>query len=212
MNATETTGKARTETRTYKGVTTTSTEVRRTRFYGTLDGHWNVGHDRRNDIGPCIVEVVVWRHEESTGRGPLDDSFSVEIDGTHQWGGFARHMTAGDRPAGLERLSAVEPECPNCLGTGCGDCGHYLGCRCGERENCPPRMPSATCPRCGRVTHHPKDIETGYCAACHDYTNPTQALANMLRGKVHEAMAAGATEDEAIAAVRALWLEAVRGK
>jgi hypothetical protein len=186
MNATETTGKARTETRTYKGVTTTSTEVRRTRFYGTLDGNWNVGHDRRNDIGPCIVEVVVWRHEESTGRGPLDDSFSVEIDGMHQWGGFARHMTAGDRPAGLERLSATEPECPNCLGTGCGDCGHYLGCRCGERENCPPRMPSAT--------------------------NPTQALANMLRGKVREAMAAGATEDEAIAAVRALWLEAVRGK
>jgi hypothetical protein len=39
--------------------------------------------------------------------------------------------------------------------------------------------------------------------------NATQALAAMLAGKVREAMANGATEDEAIAAVRALWLEAI---
>jgi hypothetical protein len=34
----------------------------------------------------------------------------------------------------------------------------------------------------------------------------------MLRGKVREAMANGATEDEAIAAVRALWLEALEAR
>lgn len=27
-----------------------------------------------------------------------------------------------------------------------------------------------TCPRCGRSSHHPKDIEHGYCGACHDFT------------------------------------------
>jgi hypothetical protein len=191
MNATETTGQARTETRTYKGVTTTSTEVRRTRFYGTLDGHWNVGHDRRTDIGPAIVEVVVWRHEESTGRGPLDDSFSVEIDGEHQWGGFASHMAAGDRPEGLERLWAVpvEPE---------------------PHRHMHIRSAWSRCAVCGEQGVY--NVDGRMPIAPTSERNATQALADMLRGKVREAMANGATEDEAIAAVRALWLEAVRGK
>ena len=30
--------------------------------------------------------------------------------------------------------------------------------------------PHFTCPRCGRTSHHPKDVQYGYCAACHDYT------------------------------------------
>jgi transcription elongation factor Elf1 len=29
---------------------------------------------------------------------------------------------------------------------------------------------SFTCPRCGAVSHHPKDKEHGYCARCHDFT------------------------------------------
>lgn len=27
-----------------------------------------------------------------------------------------------------------------------------------------------TCPKCGRVSCNPKDIENGYCGACHDFT------------------------------------------
>ena len=26
------------------------------------------------------------------------------------------------------------------------------------------------CPKCGRVSHNPKDVEHGYCGACHDWT------------------------------------------
>jgi hypothetical protein len=29
-----------------------------------------------------------------------------------------------------------------------------------------------TCPRCGRVSHHPMDRAEGYCGACHDWTAP----------------------------------------
>jgi predicted RNA-binding Zn-ribbon protein involved in translation (DUF1610 family) len=31
---------------------------------------------------------------------------------------------------------------------------------------------SFTCPKCGRVTCNPHDIENGYCGACHDFTGP----------------------------------------
>jgi ribosomal protein L37E len=31
-------------------------------------------------------------------------------------------------------------------------------------------MNSITCPKCGRTSHHPKDVETGYCGACHEFT------------------------------------------
>jgi ribosomal protein L37E len=29
---------------------------------------------------------------------------------------------------------------------------------------------SITCPRCGRTSWHPRDIEEGYCGHCHDWT------------------------------------------
>jgi hypothetical protein len=29
-----------------------------------------------------------------------------------------------------------------------------------------------TCPRCGRTSHHPRDLAEGYCGACHDWTGP----------------------------------------
>jgi hypothetical protein len=34
----------------------------------------------------------------------------------------------------------------------------------------PPKPPSFTCPRCGTVSYHPKDVIYGYCGACHDFT------------------------------------------
>jgi len=32
------------------------------------------------------------------------------------------------------------------------------------------RMPHFTCPRCGKVSWHPRDLEEGYCSFCHDWT------------------------------------------
>ena len=29
---------------------------------------------------------------------------------------------------------------------------------------------SFTCPRCGMTSHHPRDVQEGYCGACHDWT------------------------------------------
>jgi hypothetical protein len=31
-------------------------------------------------------------------------------------------------------------------------------------------LPTFQCPRCQRVSFHPKDVEYGYCGACHDFT------------------------------------------
>lgn len=50
-------------------------------------------------------------------------------------------------------------------------------CPCGEdacpgpdgRALCDP-APSFTCPRCEAVSYHPRDIEFGYCGACHEWT------------------------------------------
>lgn len=33
-----------------------------------------------------------------------------------------------------------------------------------------PVRTSFTCPQCGAVSHHPRDIKEGYCGRCHDYT------------------------------------------
>ena len=42
---------------------------------------------------------------------------------------------------------------------------------CAEREAEARRQTGAyTCGRCGRTSHHPQDIEEGYCAACHGVT------------------------------------------
>ena len=42
-------------------------------------------------------------------------------------------------------------------------------------------QPSVTCPRCHRTSYHPKDIEQGYCGACHDWTS-TPAMKHKLKG------------------------------
>lgn len=33
-------------------------------------------------------------------------------------------------------------------------------------------IPSITCPRCHMTSYHRRDIETGYCVNCHDFTTP----------------------------------------
>lgn len=43
-----------------------------------------------------------------------------------------------------------------------------------------------TCPRCGRTSHHPQDVEHGYCGACHDFT-AVPGLAAVLAELVHRA-------------------------
>jgi hypothetical protein len=30
--------------------------------------------------------------------------------------------------------------------------------------------PSFTCPKCDATSYHPKDVEFGYCGACHEFT------------------------------------------
>ncbi len=35
---------------------------------------------------------------------------------------------------------------------------------------------SFTCPRCGRESWHPKDVEYGYCGFCHAYTGGEREL------------------------------------
>lgn len=32
-------------------------------------------------------------------------------------------------------------------------------------------MTSITCPRCRRTSHHPVDVQQGYCAGCGDWTS-----------------------------------------
>jgi ribosomal protein S27AE len=34
---------------------------------------------------------------------------------------------------------------------------------------------SITCPRCGWTSHHPADVEHGYCGHCHAFTSPPRA-------------------------------------
>jgi Zn-finger nucleic acid-binding protein len=36
--------------------------------------------------------------------------------------------------------------------------------------------PSITCPVCGFTSHHPTDVEMGYCSNCHGYTSPVDQL------------------------------------
>jgi ribosomal protein L37E len=31
---------------------------------------------------------------------------------------------------------------------------------------------SITCPKCGKTSYHPKDVEEGYCGFCHAFTRP----------------------------------------
>ncbi len=37
------------------------------------------------------------------------------------------------------------------------------------------QTPSFTCPRCGRTSYHPKDIEHRYCGNCHAFTSDEAA-------------------------------------
>jgi hypothetical protein len=39
-----------------------------------------------------------------------------------------------------------------------------------------PECWSITCPKCGRTSHHPDDVEAGYCGACHVYRDQLLAF------------------------------------
>lgn len=39
-------------------------------------------------------------------------------------------------------------------------------------------QPSITCPRCGRTSYHPEDIEHGYCGWCHWWTSDPAGMLN----------------------------------
>lgn len=63
---------------------------------------------------------------------------------------------------------------------------------------------SFTCPRCGAVSAHPRDLEEGYCGRCHDWTAaPDEAFRPLVKA-VNEAFQPLA--DALTAAVR-VWLE-----
>jgi hypothetical protein len=78
-----------------------------------------------------------------------------------------------------------------------GSVGHQLGiclCKGGEYEDSPnltkreaakaafeqaqsigaQRAPYIVCPRCGSVSHHPKDISERYCGRCHRFHDETR--------------------------------------
>lgn len=48
-----------------------------------------------------------------------------------------------------------------------------------QRHETPP---SFTCPSCGTVSHHPKDVQHGYCPRCHRFTRADANAARALRG------------------------------
>lgn len=57
-----------------------------------------------------------------------------------------------------------------------------------EKVNENPQ-PSITCCLCGRTSYHPRDIEEGYCAACHWWTGRPDLLADWLEHKLNKAVA-----------------------
>lgn len=48
-------------------------------------------------------------------------------------------------------------------------------------------QPSFTCPVCGQTSHHPKDIEEGYCGNCHWWTGRKDMLADRLESWIWSA-------------------------
>jgi hypothetical protein len=43
-----------------------------------------------------------------------------------------------------------------------------------EATRAVPAQPYIVCPRCGAVSHHPKDISERYCGRCHRFHDETQ--------------------------------------
>lgn len=68
--------------------TATTTELQRTYFHGRSRGYSKGGNWV---IGPILVDLVITQTVREDGV-VCDPSFSVEIDGRHQFGGFARHL------------------------------------------------------------------------------------------------------------------------
>lgn len=43
------------------------------------------------------------------------------------------------------------------------------------RQSWPQVSASFTCPRCGRTSYNPNDVDEGYCGSCHDWTRDENA-------------------------------------
>jgi hypothetical protein len=88
----------------------TTTEISRRQMIGRSSGHNSAGV---YVIGPVLVEIVV---TQTTVDGRVcRPSYSVEIDGRHQFGGFADHFDGryrtNERPA--EFLTLIDAPAPS---------------------------------------------------------------------------------------------------
>jgi hypothetical protein len=72
-------------------------EVGRRTFRCTSTGH-NAGGTWV--VGPVLVDVVTWQRTDPTGKRQYRPSYSVEIDGRHQYGGPAEHLSPEGIPSG----------------------------------------------------------------------------------------------------------------
>jgi hypothetical protein len=72
-------------------------EVGRRTFRCTSTGH-NAGGTWV--VGPVLVDVVVWQRTDPAGERRYRPSYSVVIDGRHQYGGPAEHLSAEGVPSG----------------------------------------------------------------------------------------------------------------
>lgn len=43
-------------------------------------------------------------------------------------------------------------------------------------ESIGPDGPSITCPKCGKTSYHPKDVEEKYCGNCHEFQSAMAVL------------------------------------
>jgi hypothetical protein len=127
-------------------------------------------------VSPPVGEACAWCDEHITA---IDEGYVLpHVD----------HETVTDRPFHLECFVRQV----------FGSVGHQLkvcACHGGEYEDSPtltkreaakaaleqaqtlPRWqiaPYIVCPRCGAVSHHPKDITERYCGRCHRFHDETQ--------------------------------------
>lgn len=107
---------------TPSGETITTTEQARMHFIGRSSGHNNGGSWV---FGPVLVDVVLSCHVSDT-RAIIDDTYSVEIDGRHQYGGPTRHLNLDDLPKFLDVVQLVDESDDSTLDEGEGVCSEHV--------------------------------------------------------------------------------------
>jgi hypothetical protein len=80
---------------------TTTTEISRRHFLARSTG---LNRDGVWVIGPVLVDVVVTQTTRDDGT-VCTPSYSVEVDGRHQFGGFAHHLDSQGLPPGAAPLT-----------------------------------------------------------------------------------------------------------